>query len=98
MSVKIGEASPKGRMDLPPRGGGGGNMRGGAVGFPGAGFDSHFGPMGFGGTQGGFSGQLWVFNKKNLLDKKNHFKQKLIQLKIPVKPKKFRSNIKIQVK
>ena len=68
MSVKIGEASPKGRMDLPPRGGGGGNMRGGAVGFPGAGFDSHFGPMGFGGTQGGFSGRLWVFNKKNLLN------------------------------
>ena len=66
--MKIGEASPKGRMDLPPRGGGGGNMRGGAVGFTGAGFDSHFGPMGFGGAQGGFSGQLWVFNKKNLLN------------------------------
>jgi hypothetical protein len=55
--VKIGEASPKGRMDMPVRGGGG-NMRGGGQGgnFPGGGFDNHFGAMSFGGPQPGFSG------------------------------------------
>jgi hypothetical protein len=56
--VKIGEASPKGRMDnMPVRGG---NMRGGGQGggnFPGGGFDNHFGAMSFGGPpQPGFSG------------------------------------------
>ena len=56
MSVKIGEASPKGRMDQAPRGGGGSMRGGGQGGFPGAGFDNQFGSMGFGGAQGGFSG------------------------------------------
>ncbi len=61
--MKIGEASPKGRMDMPMgRGGGGGNMRmlsgGQGGGFPAQNFDAHFGPMGFGGAQG-FAGESY---------------------------------------
>ncbi len=64
--MKIGEASPKGRLDMPMGrggGGGGGNMRmlsgGQGGGFPGQNFDAHFGPMGFGGAQG-FAGEPYL--------------------------------------
>ncbi len=63
--MKIGEASPKGRMDMPMGrgGGGGGNMRmlsgGQGGGFPAQNFDAHFGPMGFGGAQG-FAGEPYL--------------------------------------
>jgi hypothetical protein len=90
--VKIGEASPKGRMDMPMgRGGGGGNMRmlsgGQGGGFPAQNFDAHFGPMGFGGAQG-FAGEpylvpvLWIRIRirMDLLQFGNRIRIKVISL------------------